>query len=552
MKINIFIAYAQSEQAICEALEPHLHTLQQEGFYDGSLETWSKAAFPAQEWDSATLALLANAQMVLLLISPDFLKDQHFCQTILENLLEQHHEQKIMLLPIITKKCAWENEEWRQLPQTPMYIKWLTNTGNWASLEEALQVVSKDIQKAIQYYIDTPNELMIGPNRGGLESKKKDDEINKPSPNIDDKYIHKKDKVTDNGSANEGKLAYDVPTTMYKGEKKRITVEIGNAQVAVKMITKKLEAEGKKVEKIKVDKVMEAQLWASDTDFKIETFSSTAQFLTDEAPAKWVFFVTPLQTGNLYIVLKVTIVSVLQGYGEEKRDIVFERNIDVKIKETSNHAVGIQKGLQFPAKILFVASNPTDTGKLRLDEEYRDINEGLRRANFRDNFELIPCFATRSRDLRLALLEETPQILHFSGHGTDLDGTVGIGNRDYGRVGANNKGGIILENKNGKAQFVSTNSLSRLFKLFKNEVRCVILNSCYSELQAKAIVQYIPFVIGMNTAIPDKTAIAFAVGFYDALGAGKNIEFAFEFALASIDMDDLEGEDIPVLLKKES
>jgi hypothetical protein len=50
--------------------------------------------------------------------------------------------------------------------------------------------------------------------------------------------------------------------------------------------------------------------------------------------------------------------------------------------------------------ILFLASNPTDTGRLRLDKEFREISEGLKRSNYREQFQLTPVFAVRVSDLR--------------------------------------------------------------------------------------------------------------------------------------------------------
>ena len=44
-----------------------------------------------------------------------------------------------------------------------------------------------------------------------------------------------------------------------------------------------------------------------------------------------------------------------------------------------------------------------------------------------------------------------------------------------------------------------------------------MLNGCYSQVQAEAIAQHIPSVIGMSQAIGDRAAIELAVGFYDAL-----------------------------------
>lgn len=170
-----------------------------------------------------------------------------------------------------------------------------------------------------------------------------------------------------------------------------------------------------------------------------------------------------------------------------------------------------------PKKILILAANPIQTPHLRLDEEVREIEEGLRRSKLRDHFDLVPKMAVRSQDVTRALLDEKPQIVHFSGHGAKEDG-------------------LVLENWEGKAQLVGTHALANLFKLFSDRVECILLNACYSQVQATAIAQHIDFTIGMNKAIGDKAAIAFAVGFYDALGAGEDYEFAYQLGCNAIHM----------------
>lgn len=180
--------------------------------------------------------------------------------------------------------------------------------------------------------------------------------------------------------------------------------------------------------------------------------------------------------------------------------------------------------------ILFVLANPMKTTRLRLDEEYREIDHGLRLSNERLRFELNITTATRPNDLRRELLRYKPQYVHFSGHG-DTDG-------------------IVLENNDGTAQIVKTEALAELFSLFENIVECVILNACYSEAQAEAICNHIPFVIGMNSSVPDNVAIQFAIGFYDGIGAGRDIEDAFRFGKNSVNLNNLSGKDIPQLMKK--
>lgn len=168
-------------------------------------------------------------------------------------------------------------------------------------------------------------------------------------------------------------------------------------------------------------------------------------------------------------------------------------------------------------KVLILSANPKNTSPLRLGEEAREIQAALKRANNREQFEIFTEWAIRVEDLRRALLEHQPTIVHFSGHGSGTEG-------------------LALENNSGQVQLVSTESLARLFGLFQGKIECVLLNACYSQAQAEAIHQHIDYVVGMNQAIGDVAAIEFAIGFYDALFAGRSYEDCFEVGRASIDL----------------
>ena len=79
-------------------------------------------------------------------------------------------------------------------------------------------------------------------------------------------------------------------------------------------------------------------------------------------------------------------------------------------------------------------------------------------------------------------------------------------------------------------------ALARLFALFMDQVGCVLLNGCYTKIQAEVIAQHIPYVIGMNKAIGDQAAIAFAIGFYDALGAGRDVDTTWKVIWADSEL----------------
>ncbi|MDJ0676453.1 MAG: YARHG domain-containing protein [Calothrix sp. MO_167.B42] len=166
-------------------------------------------------------------------------------------------------------------------------------------------------------------------------------------------------------------------------------------------------------------------------------------------------------------------------------------------------------------KILILAANPK--GDLKVYPEIRDIEQGLRQTPNGNQFEILPKVAVCPKDLQSYLLEINPWIVQFCGHGT--------GNQ-----------GLILESNVGQSQLVSTEAIANLFQLFANQVECVILNACYSELQAQEIVKHINYVIGMRQEIRDDAATAFTYGFYQSLGYGKSIEDAYHFGCNQIQL----------------
>lgn len=180
-------------------------------------------------------------------------------------------------------------------------------------------------------------------------------------------------------------------------------------------------------------------------------------------------------------------------------------------------------------KILFLAPSPGDTARLGLDEEYREIKNRLNR----EKFELDSQWAVRPREILKSIMEVKPHIVHFSGHGLET-------------------GELCVQNDEGNTQLISPEALAELFSLTTEHVKCVVINTCYSQIQAQAIAEHIPFVVGMETAIGDKAAIEFAIGFYTALEADQSIERierAFELGRVAIHIGGISAEHLtPVLI----
>lgn len=209
-------------------------------------------------------------------------------------------------------------------------------------------------------------------------------------------------------------------------------------------------------------------------------------------------------------------------------DEMDREGIDGKIPKPPEEAISSPSDTKI--KILFLGANPMDSTRLRIDKELRDIDTGLRMAAERDRIVLSQRWAVTDSVLQQALLDEEPTIVHFSGHGTDE--------------------GILLESEQGQSTLVPEDALADLFSLFSRHIRCVVLNACFSENQARAISESIPFVVGMNASMPDEAAIAFSIGFYRAIGAGKDVEFAFNLGRNAIKLKNMAGAEMAMLLKK--
>jgi tetratricopeptide (TPR) repeat protein len=197
--------------------------------------------------------------------------------------------------------------------------------------------------------------------------------------------------------------------------------------------------------------------------------------------------------------------------------------------------------------VLFLAANPTNTEPLRLDEEVRAIREQLQRSGL----ALDSCWAVRPWDVQKEILRLKPQIVHFSGHGMGEPVATNSDHRLATVVGASSlhdlEGLAFVQDTLGRSVLVGSEALAHLFENFKNHVECVVLNGCYSEVQAKAIAQHIPYVIGMQEAILDRSAIEFSKGFYNALAEGEPIERAFALGKTAIELAGMPDFQFPVL-----
>ncbi len=182
-------------------------------------------------------------------------------------------------------------------------------------------------------------------------------------------------------------------------------------------------------------------------------------------------------------------------------------------------------------KVLFIASNPKNTGRIQLDEEIRLIDQKIGLSEHRDSLELISVWAVRAEDLLQALNTHKPSIVHFSGHGDE-------------------SGKILLVGSDGEAKQVSIEAMKALFSALKDNISIVVLNACYTSIQAEALSEIVNYVIGMNSLIGDEAAIIFSSSFYRAIGFGRSVPESFEQGKVALLLEGIEEDSVPELFIK--
>src|SRR6266446_10995658 len=103
--ITIFFSYAHEDEPRRKELEKQLSFLKRQGIISG----WHDRDIQAgQEWEHEIDRHLNTAQIILLLISPDFM-DSDYCYSVeMKRAMERHEQGEARVIPIILRPVNWQ------------------------------------------------------------------------------------------------------------------------------------------------------------------------------------------------------------------------------------------------------------------------------------------------------------------------------------------------------------------------------------------------------------------------------------------------------------
>lgn len=154
MPIKIFFCYAHEDEPLLKRLKIHLRPLQREGL----IEIWHDRDISAgAEWEYEIKKHLNEAQIILLLISPDFM-DSDYCYSVeMQHAIERHECKEACVIPIILEHVYWQVKPLRDLQALPTDAKPIMSA-SWHSQNEALFDVVEGIRKVAE---ELATEMLI-------------------------------------------------------------------------------------------------------------------------------------------------------------------------------------------------------------------------------------------------------------------------------------------------------------------------------------------------------------------------------------------------------
>lgn len=147
--VKLFFSYAHKDHIWRDKLATHLEVLR----FQGLLEQWSDVEIqPGQRWEREILRELDEAQIILLLISSDFLASEYINAKELGRALEREAQGTARVIPVIVRPCLWEIAEFAKLQALPTGAKaislWDDKDKAMADVARGIHVVIEELQSA--------------------------------------------------------------------------------------------------------------------------------------------------------------------------------------------------------------------------------------------------------------------------------------------------------------------------------------------------------------------------------------------------------------------
>ncbi|MDB9304330.1 GUN4 domain-containing protein [Nodularia spumigena CS-591/12] len=146
VSLKLFFSYSHKDESLRNELANHLTMLEQQGVISG---WYDRKILPGQEWDDQIKDNLKTADIILLLVSSDFLASKYCRDVEVEKAIERHDAREACVIPVILRSVDWTGAPFARLAALPTNAEPVVSR-HWYSQDEAFTDVAKGIRAAVE------------------------------------------------------------------------------------------------------------------------------------------------------------------------------------------------------------------------------------------------------------------------------------------------------------------------------------------------------------------------------------------------------------------
>ncbi len=163
---QVFICYAREDRHALEQLMGHLAVFER----NGTVKFWyDREITGGKDWDQEIRFNLKSADIVLLLISPDFFKSDYIHSVELTEALQRDRDKEALVVPVILKKCLWHKyAELARLQALPAEARPVFDRTHWTDPDDGFYDVAEGFDRIVE---DPDTEARRARKRKRLEAE---------------------------------------------------------------------------------------------------------------------------------------------------------------------------------------------------------------------------------------------------------------------------------------------------------------------------------------------------------------------------------------------
>lgn len=148
--VKIFFSYSHRDEKLRDQMERHLSILIRQNL----VELWhDRRIGPGEEFEDSISEHLNSANLILLLVSPDFLASEYCYGKEMMRALERHRRKEALVIPVILRPADWQDAPFGGLLALPKDGKPITL---WSNRDAAFLDVTRGIRKAVEDSLPAP------------------------------------------------------------------------------------------------------------------------------------------------------------------------------------------------------------------------------------------------------------------------------------------------------------------------------------------------------------------------------------------------------------